>query len=494
MPTMRDDATPVLVGVAQCAERNADPAAGIGREPLQLMIDAARAAAADAGSAKLLAAADSVRIVRGLWPYANPARVVAEAVGCAGAETGISTWGGDAVQRVLTESALDIQRGAHRIILLAGAECGRSQAKARRAGVALDWRAAPGTPDRTFGAELSMRHRFEVQRGIRDPVQMYPMFESAIRHARGETPEMHLSRISTLWEGFSRVAAGNPHAWLREPVSAERIRTPGRGNRRVSLPYTKLMNANSSVDQGAALILCSVAAARRFGIDERKWVYPWAATAASDTAAVSHRGDLARSPAMRIAGERCLELAGLSIDAIDHADIYSCFPCAVQIGAAELGLGEARPLTVTGGLTFAGGPLNNYVMHAVARMSDVLRDRPGVVGLVTSNGGFLTKHAFGIYCAVSPPAPFRCAVPQAEVDAAPKRALAADFAGAATIEAYTVMYGADGPEAGLAACRLDDGRRTWGNTRDAELMAAMTREEFCGRRVRLRESGALEAV
>lgn len=490
----RDDATPVLVGVGQCAERNADPAAGIGREPLQLMIDAARAAAADAGSSGLLAAADAVRIARGLWPYANPARAVAEAIGCAGAETGISTWGGDAVQRLLTESALDIQRGAHRIVLLAGAECGRSQAKARRAGVALGWRETPGTPDRIFGAELSMRHRFEVQRGIRDPVQMYPIFESAIRHARGETPDAHLLRISVLWEAFSRVAAGNPHAWLREPVRAERIRTPGRTNRQVSLPYTKLMNANSSVDQGAALILCSAAAARRFGVAERNWIYPWAATAASDTAAVSHRGDLARSPAMRIAGGRCLERAGLDIGAIDHADVYSCFPSAVQIGAAELGLGETQPLTVTGGLTFAGGPLNNYVMHAVARMCEVLRARPGEAGLVTSNGGFLTKHAFGIYSAASPPAPFRFEAPQAEVDAAPRRALAADFVGEAAIEAYTVMYGAGGPEAGLAACRLDDGRRTWGNTRDADLMDAMAREEFCGRRVRLLRSGALNIL
>ena len=41
-------------------------------------------------------------------------------------------------------------------------------------------------------------------------------------------------------------------------------------------------------------------------------------------------------------------------------------------GAAALGLGLDRQLTRTGGLPFAGGPWNNYVMHAIAT---VVHDR-----------------------------------------------------------------------------------------------------------------------
>ena len=33
-----------------------------------------------------------------------------------------------------------------------------------------------------------------------------------------------------------------------------------------------------------------------------------------------------------------LELAGVGVDDIDHVDVYSCFPSAVQVAAAELGL------------------------------------------------------------------------------------------------------------------------------------------------------------
>ncbi len=483
---------PVLVGVSQLVQRNADPVAGIGKEPLELMIDAVREAAVDAGAPALLARADSVRVTRGMWSYENPAKAVAEAIGSPGAETGVTMWGGDAVQSVLTESALEIQAGRLEVVILTGAECGRTQAKARRADIDLDWRKAPGTPDRTFGEELKMRTRAEAVRGVSQPIQMYPIFENAVRHARGETLDGHMHRVSALWAGFSRVAAGNPHAWMREPVTAEAIRTPTDFNRPVSFPYPKLMNSNSNVDQAAALILCSASVAKRLGIPETKWIYPWASTAAHDTYAVSNRDNLYSSPGIRIAGGRCLEMAGVGVAEVDHVDLYSCFPSAVQVAAAELDLGEQRPLTVTGGLTFGGGPLNNYVMHAIARMAEVVRERPGDLGLVSSNGGFITKHAFGIYSTAPPAAPFRHEVPQDLVDATPTREAAPTFDGPVEVESYTVMYGPDGPVQALAACLLEDGRRAWGNTDDPDVMRAMVSEEFCGRPARLREAGRIE--
>ena len=44
-------------------------------------------------------------------------------------------------------------------------------------------------------------------------------------------------------------------------------------------------------------------------------------------------------------------------------------------------MAEERDLTVTGGMTFAGGPWNNYVTHGVATMVGVLREDPGDLGL-----------------------------------------------------------------------------------------------------------------
>ncbi|MEJ2130588.1 MAG: hypothetical protein P8Y95_02960, partial [Gammaproteobacteria bacterium] len=354
---------PVLVGVAQIEQRIHE--AGEGKEPLALMIDAVKRAAEDAGSRALLNAATSVRVIRGVWPYQNPAKGVAEALGLEGVETGLTPFGGNFVQTVLSRSALDIQAGAHEVIVMTGAECGNSQAKARKAGLELELREAPGEPSLFIGEDKPMSHPFERERGVRQPIQFYPMFENALRHHLGLSIEEHLERISELWASFNQVAVDNPHAWIREPLTAEAIRTPSAANRPISFPYPKLMNSNNSVDQGAALILCSLEAARRFGVDEDKIVYPHAGTDAHDTYLVSNRDNLYSSPAIRTAGRRVLELAGCEAGDIDFQDVYSCFPVAVQVAAREIGLRRDIPLTVTGGLTFAGGPLNNYVMHAI---------------------------------------------------------------------------------------------------------------------------------
>lgn len=481
------ETTPVLVGVGQNLQREPDFTRAA--EPLALMRDALDLAIEDSGSKALAAAATSVRVARGIWRYADPARVLAEHLGLpASVETGLSPYGGNMVQTLVNLSALDIQAGRHEVILIAGAECGYSRAKARKAGQRPAWREAPGEPV-MFGEEVSMTNAHEEGLGLKMPIQFYPMFENALRHAQGLSMEAHLQRIAELWARFSAAAVDNPHAWMREPVSAEEIRTPSANNRPVSFPYPKLMNSNNSVDMGAALILCSLAAARRMGVSEDRIVYLHAGTDAHDTYYVSNRDNFHTSPAIRVGGGRVLELAGLTPRDLGHCDLYSCFPVAVQVGAQELGLDLEQPLTVTGGLTFGGGPMNNYVMHAIARMAEVLRADPGSKGLVTGNGGFLTKHAFGVYSTEPPRQPYRHQDVQAEVDRHPSRDLDEGFDGSAPVEAYTVMYDAKGPAVAYLSVITAEGRRAWGRHSDPDVMQAMTREEFCGRTVRLDGAG-----
>jgi hypothetical protein len=161
---------------------------------------------------------------------------------------------------------------------------------------------------------------------------------------------------------------------------------------------------------------------------------------------MSQRPGFASSSAIAVAGNRVLELAGVSVDDLAHVDLYSCFPSAVQIAARELGLGLDRQLTVTGGMSFAGGPWNNYVMHAIATVVGDLRAQPTERGLVWANGGYVTKHSFGVYSAEPPVDGFRGDHPQDGIDSLPRRELASQFEarGPATIEAYTVMHSRDG--------------------------------------------------
>lgn len=491
MPT--DDRTPIIVGVAQVEQREDDPAAA--KEPLELMVRAVEAAAADCGNPNILRAADSVRVVRGIWGYSNPARSVAQRIGADGAETALTSIGGNYVQTLTNRSFLDIQSGKNDVIVVTGGECGRTQARARKAGLGLAWNPAdrhPGAsptardtrdaPDLFIGSHKVTRHEAELRRGIEWPIQFYPMFETALRHANGESVDGHLARISELWAGFNRVAVDNPNAWIRKPFSAADIRTPSPANRPVSYPYTKLMNSNNSVDQGAALILTSAGKARSLGIAEDRWVYPHAGTGAWDHLYVSERDNLHSSPAIRLAAAKLFDLTGFGVADLDYIDLYSCFPAAVQVSANEIGIPQDRPLTVTGGLTFAGGPLNNYVMHAIARTADLLRAKPGGRGLVTANGGLLTKHAMCIYSTDAPARPFAWADLQAEVDATPRRDVEVEHDGSATVESYVVMYDPEGaPKVAHTACLLDDGRRTWANVTDRDTVGAMMVEEFCGR-------------
>jgi acetyl-CoA C-acetyltransferase len=264
----------------------------------------------------------------------------------------------------------------------------------------------------------------------------------------------------------------------------------------VGFPYPKLFNANDRVDQGAALILCSVEAARAAGVPEEQWVFPLSGADAHDHWFLSHRSDLHSSPAIRLAGQSALRRAGIGVDDIAHIDLYSCFPSAVQIAAGELGLAlddVDRPLTVTGGLGFAGGPGNNYVSHAIATMAGRLRRQPGSVGLVTGLGWYVTKHAVGTWSTTPPAGGFAYESPQAEVDALPQRAPAADFAGDATVETYTVIHGrTGGPERAIVALLTDEGARGWGTLTDPDSLARLEEEEGCGRTARVHRDGRVE--
>ena len=468
---------PVLIGVAHVDQRISDLESA--KEPLALMIEAVNKAADDAGinTTEL----QSVRVVRGMWPYSDPGRVVADAVGAANAQTGISPYGGNFVQSFVNATAVDIQNGEFDLVVITGAECGNTQAKAAKAGTDLGWQEAPGSPDLQFGQDMEMRHDAEKAIRLGRPIQVYPIFETALRHHQGLGVDDHMENVSELWASFSRVAADNPNAWIREAKTAEEIRTPSAVNRPVSFPYPKFMNSNNAVDQGAALILATEEKAQALGVPREKWIYPWAGTDGHDHYFVSNRDTLYGSPAIRIAGQRCMDLAGVTVSDLAHVDVYSCFPSAVQVAARELNLDTSKPLTVTGGLTWAGGPLNNYVMHSIVRMAEVLRDDQGEVGLITANGGYLTKHAFGIYSSAPPQQPFQHEDLQEQIDATPFREVASDFNGSAEVEGYSVMYGASGLEKAFLACRTDDDKRTWAITQDPDTLAAMVQEEFCGR-------------
>jgi acetyl-CoA C-acetyltransferase len=478
----------VLVGYGQVNQLDENPDVA----PIDLMAAAARAAA----DPRVLQAVDSVRIVNILsWRYRDPGRLLAQQIHADDASTRYTGVGGNVPQTLVNQACLDIQSGRADLVLIAGAETFRTRTRLRNRGLKPDWTSEDESVPFAAGANenLPMVGPAELRINLDRPSYVYPLFEQAVRIKAGESPDDHRERIGALWAQFSAVAQTNPHAWSRKALSAREIWQAGDGNRMISWPYTKLMNSNNMVDQGAVVIIASVEKAIQLQIPSERWVFPYAGTDAHDTYAVGERLELSESPAIRIGGRRALELACVGTDDIDLIDVYSCFPSAVQVAAAELGLplGDSdRPLTVTGGLTFAGGPWNNYVTHSIAAMAERLAGTTGQLGLITANGGYLTKHSFGVYGSEPPEHEFRWEDVQSTVNAEPTRAAEVEWAGVGTVEAWTTPFDRDGAaEKTFLAIRTPSDSRTLAVITDAAEADVTVREDIAGAKVAVNADG-----
>ena len=485
-----DPRTPVLIGYGQVNHRDDTDLI----EPVDLMAVAARRAAED----RVLGAVDSIRVVNMFSAhYRDPGALLAERIGAERVDTRYSPVGGNVPQSMVNQACLDILAGRAGMVLLAGGEMWRTRTRLRRVGGKLAWTQQDATVPMApcDGVDVPLAGPAEERIALDRPAYIYPLFEQALRISAGESIAEHRRRIGALWSRFNAVAVDNPHAWIRRPISADEICEPGPDNRMISWPYTKLMNSNNMVDQAAALVLTSVGTATALRVPSQRWVFPQAGSDAHDTYSIAERAELHRSPAIRIAGARALELAGVhDIAEIDDIDLYSCFPSAVQVAASELGLpieDPARPLTVTGGLTFAGGPWNNYVMHSIATMAERLVAQPGRRGLISANGGYLTKHSFGVYGTEPNPSGFCWQDVQSEVDSHATRPTMVQWQGTGTVESWTTPFDRDNhPQQVFLAVSTADGARTLAVSHDPGTAEASVAEDIAGAAVDVHADGS----
>ncbi len=474
-----DPRTPVVVGVGQLTRKpTVDELDGIG-DTIAMMADAAKRAADDSGAsnpAKFLASVQSVRTVAIMsWRLQHPAGALAAAIDATPRQFQQSTTGGNSPQMLMNRAAADILDGRLDSVLIAGAEAFLTRRRAGQAGYQLPWASAESEAQmaEVVGSDRNGSNEVETSVGLMIPTQMYPLFENALRGQSPDGPDAHGIKVSEMWARFNDVAQANPYAWSPGPMTAEEIRTPSDDNRYVGFPYTKYQCANMQVDQAAAVIVCSVETAQAAGISEDRWVFPWSGSDCNDHWFVSERDNLHTSPAVGLNASHALSLAGIGMDDVNHIEIYSCFPCMVQMSAHAMGVdpfSDPRPLTQTGGLVFFGGPGNNYSTHGIASMVDRIRAEGGV-GLVTANGWFSTKHSLGIYANTPPANPFGPANPQPELNATPQTEVIDEYEGRATVETFVVMHERDGsPAMGTIALRTPDGARTWANASDGDTM------------------------
>lgn len=471
---MSDETTPVLVGGGQFTWRG-DP--GASPSPTGLLKIAAERAAQDAGLGPgALAGLDGLAVIsfavdapgeRRVMPHStNPPLTLARRLGATPDWSVYTRTGGNSSQYAINVAAQRIAEGRNQQILVVGAEFMGSGVKRLTRGLGFDdWDDAEDLPPPEWiGDGRPGVSPYEAVHGMDRPINIYPLFENALRARDGRSIPDHQRRLGELFAPFTRAAAANPEAWFPIERSPEELIRVTPANRMIGFPYPKFLNAIMDVDQSSGVLMTSLARARELGVPEDRMVFLHGCADANDIWNPIERQDFHSSPAMRLTGERALDMAGITVADVVAFDLYSCFPSAVQVGAESLGLllDDPRGFTVTGGLPYAGGPGNNYAMHGVVMMMQRLRDRPGAFGLCTANGWYLTKQSTGVYSTRRPQAPFvrqDPAVIQSQIDALPRPTVIEQPSGRGRVETYTVIHDRDGYRMGVIVGRDEADRR-----------------------------------
>jgi acetyl-CoA C-acetyltransferase len=419
-------------------------------------------------------------VAKGTWDHPDPGRALADQLGLGEAHTVLAEVG--ILQQTVIARAIEAVTQGAPAALVVGGEAAHATEGGAASAVAESLLAEGTGPDERWTTDDYGLSHEELAGGFVNPPTVYAVIESALAHRAGRSPVEQREHLGRLQSRFAAVTTDNPDAWRREPVTPATVATPTAQNRLVAEPYTKLCCSNLRVNQAAALLFTTVGRARAAGVPEAQWVFPHTSTESNLSVPVLHRPELHRSPGAAVAGRRALDLAGLEADAVDHLELYSCFPAAVQVYADELAVDLSRRPTVTGGMTFAGGPLNNYVFQSTAAMARVLRDDPGSRGLVTSVSGMITKQGFAVWSTTPPADGFRFADVTEEVRRSDvRRPETGSHTGPVTVVGHTVEHDRDGPVRVLAVAETDEGVRMLTESSDPEVMERFSTDDQVGR-------------
>jgi acetyl-CoA C-acetyltransferase len=478
-----DPRLPVLVGLGA-----ADDAAPV----VDLMTAAVSAAGADAGAAGLLGRIDCIAVPQGTWSLTDPARTVARRIGSPQARTLLCEVG-VSQQEVINHALASVAAGRADAVIVAGAE---ARAWERDGGVEIDEEDQP--PDEVLARPPDFVAPVEIAAGIVwPPVQQYALIENALAASLHLSSERQRDDIAALWARYNAVAVHNPEAAFPQRRAAADIAAAGPHNRPLAYPYNRWHSSQWTVNQASALLICSAERAQEAGVPPERWLFPHVALHSSAAVTLTARRFLEEWPAMGVLGRVAAQHLGQPLREIRLAEVYSCFPAAVRVQQRALGLDPAGTPTLSGGMAFAGGPFNHFVLQSLRTLGGQLRAEPGEHGLLTTVSGMLSKPGLAVWSATPPAgrAPALLADMADEVLAAtevvpvveePPRA-----SSTATVVSFTVTYGGDGgfdPTRTAIVADLPDGVRTAATCEDAGTARLAVTEGLIGRAVSVKDT------
>lgn len=473
---------PVLVGTGTALRREDDYTKAL--EPLDLMIEAVRAAGADCGRPELLTEVNRIAVPRGRWRYRNPAGAIAAAIGAGRAQTVLSTVG--VLQQTLIASACeDIASGKIDSAIITGADAGYRILRAKLSGAYANEQLQDDDPDVLLQPADELRHEAEVAAGLHMPVGLYALAESARRAASGRGLTEHREHLARMYARFSEIASLNPDAWVREAKSPDEICEAGKHNPMQAFPYARSHCSTWNVDQAAALLICSEEKADALGIEARQRIYPVASAESSHMVSLSARADFSRCLGAELAAEAIYSETGIGPEQLDLVELYSCFPIAVECFAEAARISLDRDLTITGGMAFAGGPYNNYFFQATAKAAQLLKTGAGRTAMLSCISGIMTKQAFALWSTERPRNGFARLDVTEEVAARSKQVeVEIRFNGEGRVSGCTVIYSRRDDPYAVLLVDTAAGTRALITSTEPQVLRSIETEEWVGRMVK----------
>ena len=459
-------------------------------EALFLMDQAVKEALSDSGNKSIKDHIDEIRIPKGFWRYRDPGKWIAKNNDFKNIPTTYVTKIGVLQQNLINEACQKIENGEINASIILGGEARYKQLRSVIEKKEYFETKLDENPDFYIKAKEDLYGDEELEELGAMAVGYYATMETALRKNDNENIEEHQNNIASMYEEFSKVASNNEDAWLDHPYSKKEILETSKKNKMLAYPYNKLHCTSWNVNQSAALIICSEELANKLEIDNKKRVYPISSSENNHMIAIQQRPKLYESLGMIYAAKsinRMMEKLDIKLDAYD---LYSCFPAAVKMFSKSLELGSELPMTITGSMPYAGGPLNSFVIHSTVKMIQKIRALEARHGLVTGVSGMMTKQSFCIWGKeYKEQFIFDDVTDRAKLDEKPVEL--SDIAeGEGEIIGYTIIEGSE--HASKAVLYLDDEKkhRKVVSSLDKNFINLLMEEEWVGKKVKFKDGQA----
>ncbi len=485
-----NDRAPCLIGVAQKTFAKDSDAP----EPLKQWEMIAYEAAKDAGNENIIAQLKEVNVIFPTsWTYEAAEKQLAESLGLPNCRAYLSGLSGTSPQKMLNEAAEKILEGEIDCSLIVGGEAFATRKRAKKEGRKLGWLKVDNKPQMPFDDPFIST---EMVHQIYQVYLTFAVLDSARRQQHNLTHAENRQQQAEMMSALSKIAAGNPNSWFPQAYCAKELFSTAADNRTVAYPFTKHSMAFMDVDMCAGLIITSHEKADELDVPQAQRVYLNGWGYAKSPPYIAQRKELWHSPEMKAASKHALDMAGTDINNVQHLDLYSCFSSALSFVKDALGIADddPRPLTITGGLPYFGGPGSNYCTHSIAAMVERLRRNPGDNGLITGVGMHMTNHVFAVYS--TEPTDFDRDIYQQSSDVTARSdtlTIQDEADGPATIAGYTVIHERENTW-GLAICDLPNGNRCYAHINDADILASLETEEWVGRDITLATDNKINSV